>query len=114
LKLQEAAASLEQTLQSKSVHTPSQLEKIEKYLQDALKEFEPLLDEPKKQKAVGTDDIAKIFAELKPLLESCDFGVSDYAEKLQGIVGMEELAERINEYDFDGALKILNSSGVIV
>jgi hypothetical protein len=43
------------------------------------------------------------------LLEKSDFGASEYVDKLQGIAGMEELAERIDDYDFEGALGILNS-----
>jgi hypothetical protein len=49
-----------------------------------------------------------LLAQLKPLLENCDFAAAEYAEKLRGIPGMEKLTERIDEYDFEGALKILD------
>jgi hypothetical protein len=58
---------------------------------------------------VGADERAALFAELRPLLEKSDFGASEYVDKLQGIAGMEELAERIDDYDFEGALGVLNS-----
>jgi hypothetical protein len=74
-----------------------------------IREFEPLLKEAEagKPEAVQIDpeEKAALLAELKPLLENTDFGAARYVEKLRGIEGMEELAELIEEYDFEGALK---------
>jgi len=44
-----------------------------------------------------------------PLLEKGDFGAMGYVAKLYGIAGMEELAVKIDDYDFAGALKIIES-----
>jgi HPt (histidine-containing phosphotransfer) domain-containing protein len=108
-ELQEAAASLEQSLQSKSPwHSPKQLEKIEKSLNDVISELEPMLSEPENKKStVPPEKISKILSDLKPLLENSDFAASNFVEELQKISGLESLAERIDEYDFDGALQIL-------
>jgi hypothetical protein len=82
-------------------------------LSSALLEFEPIVKESKKEKpeAVQIDgaELAALLSELRPLLEAGDFGAADFAEKLQNIAGMEELAERIDDYDFDGALAVLDS-----
>ena len=113
-ELAEAAQSLETSLQAEPpVYSTAQLEAIGKGLDEALREFEPIVKEAESDKmdAVQIDakELAALLLEIKPLLKKSDFGASDYVEKLQGIAGMRELAERIDDYDFDGALQILSS-----
>jgi len=113
-ELQEAAFSLEQSLQREpSGFTPKQLEIIEKELEKALREFEPLLKKAESAKPnavqVSAEELTALLAELRPLLEKGDLGASSYVEKLQNIAGMEKLAELIDDYDFEGAFNLLNS-----
>jgi len=113
-ELQKAAASLEHSLQGNPPkYTAEQLGIIEKELTNVFREFEPLLKEAESEKSetirVSAEELTALFAELRPLLMKSDFGAGQYVEKLQGIAGMEELAERIDDYDFESALKILNS-----
>jgi len=111
--LQEAAESLELSLQTEPYeYTPQQLTDIETGLADALSDFEPLVAEAEAEngsKAIHINEfeLAGLLEELKPLLERSDFEASKYVERLQGIIGMEELAERIDNYDFEGALALL-------
>ena len=112
--LQDAAFSLEQSLQSEPAeYSTEQLNAIDSELKKALSEFEPMLKEAKSKKSdavvIESGDLAALLAELKPLLEKGDFAASGYVEKLESLAGMEELAERIDEYDFEGALKVLYS-----
>jgi HPt (histidine-containing phosphotransfer) domain-containing protein len=117
-ELQNAAFSLEQSLQSDPLQTQAplythvQLEVLEKELTEALNEFEPLVKEAASEKPDATeidvDELSALLSELRPLLESSDFGATGFVERLQGIVGMEELAERIDDYDFESAFKLLN------
>jgi HPt (histidine-containing phosphotransfer) domain-containing protein len=112
-ELQDAAFSLEMSLHGeKPEYTQEQLRAIERSLSAAFRDFQPIVDEAERDKPevvqVGAEELAALLAELKPLLENADFGASEYVEKLQGIAGMEELAERIDDYDFDGALQVLN------
>jgi hypothetical protein len=105
---------MEQSLQAKpSGFTPEQLNALGKELRIALAEFEPLAMEAASEKPdavqVDSDKLASLLAEIKPLLEKGDFGASNFVEELQGIIGMDELAERIDDYDFEGALNVLNS-----
>jgi HPt (histidine-containing phosphotransfer) domain-containing protein len=60
---------------------------------------------------VGAEELAALLIQLKPLLEKADFKAASFVEKLQRIAGMEELAQRIDDYDFEGALalELLNS-----
>jgi hypothetical protein len=58
---------------------------------------------------VDKEKVTALLMEIRPLLAKADFSASDYVEKLQGIIGMEELAETIDDYDFLGALKILDT-----
>jgi len=53
--------------------------------------------------------LAALLSELEPLLKKGDFGAASFVEKLQGIAGMEEIAQRIDDYDFEDALQMLNS-----
>jgi len=43
------------------------------------------------------------------LLEKGDFGATSYVKTLQGIEGLEELALMVDDYDFAGALRIIES-----
>jgi HPt (histidine-containing phosphotransfer) domain-containing protein len=113
-ELQKAAFSLEESLKNGTAdYTPGQLEHIGKELSSALCEFEPMVKEgeSEKPKAVRIDaeKLAALLSELEPLLKKGNFNAINYVTDLQGIEGMEELAELINDYDFDSALEKLNS-----
>ncbi|MCL2845504.1 MAG: ATP-binding protein, partial [Chitinivibrionia bacterium] len=108
-ELQSAAAALETSLQSEPFeYTSAQVEAIKTGLERAFKEFEPILKELQAEKSqtteISAEKLKTLLAELKPLLENSDFSAGNYTEKLQKISGMEKLAEKIDEYDFDGAL----------
>jgi HPt (histidine-containing phosphotransfer) domain-containing protein len=114
--LQEAAYSLELSLQGEPPgYAPEQIITFEKELSTVLRNLEPVAKEmdaereSEKSEAVqiGDDEIAAIFAELKPLLINNDFKAVQFIERLQGIRGMGELIERIEDYDFNGALMVL-------
>jgi HPt (histidine-containing phosphotransfer) domain-containing protein len=112
--LQEAAFSLEQSLHGEPPeYTSDQLMVIKRELDKALHDFEPLLKEAELSKPdavqISAEERAALFADIRPLLENADFDASDYVKKLQGIEGMAELAERIDDYDFEGALKALEA-----
>ena len=113
-ELQAAAFSLETSLQSEpAAYTSGQLGVLMMELEKALREFEPLAAEAEKDKPeaaqIDSEKLAAILAELRPLLKKGDFGAVSFVEELRGIVGMGELAERIDDYDFEGALQVLNS-----
>jgi len=111
-KLQEAAGSLEESFKDGIAnHTPQQLRIFQNELSAALFEYETRLknSEEEKQETVTITESEKstLLDELEPLLKRDDFGAAKYVDKLQSISGMEELAEMIDEYDFAGALAIL-------
>jgi len=113
--LQDAAASLEAALQGGTAgHTPRQLSDLEKELSSALSEFMPQFVEAESEKPeavhVSAGELAALLDEIKPLLEKSDFRAVDYVRRLQGIAGMEEMARRIDDYDFDGALRLLSET----
>jgi len=113
-ELQEAASSLEESLMSDSgSYTERQLNVLKEELSSALLEFEPIAEETSETKPeaveIESDKLTALLEEIEPLLKKGDFAAVNYVEKLQGIEGMQELAESIDEYDFTGALKILKS-----
>jgi len=113
-KLQEAAASLEDSLSSEVAnHTPHQLRIFQNELSEALYDIENKLKDVEDENAesvslqLSEDEKFALLDELEPLLKRDDFGAAKYVDKLKTIDGMEELAELIDEYDFAGALTLL-------
>jgi len=111
--LQEAAFIIETALQGeKAGYTPAQLESFEKELSLALQEFAPIYEESERGKPdtvkMDAQELTALLEELKPLLEKSDFGAVDFVEKLQGIEGMGDLALRIDDYEFEGAMRLLD------
>jgi len=111
-ELQAAAFAMESALMNETDnHTPAQLAALKKELEAALLEFRPIMEEAESEKKeaveVDSEKMAELLSVLEPLLEKGDFGAVDYLEEVQGIVGLEELAERIDDYDFEGALQVL-------
>ena len=112
--LQTAATTLEDSLRNETDnHTPEQLVVFEKELGKALREFMPLYEEAQSEKhdsvQASAEEVAALFAELKPQLEQGDFGAVDFVEKLESIAGLEELARLIDDYEFESALELLIS-----
>ena len=112
--LQRAAHSLEQSLKNEPANfTLKQVEEIDKELKKVLVEYEPLYLQAESVKPEVTQidaaELNAMLAELKPLLEKGDFSATRYVERLQCVEGMSELAERVDKYDFEGALKIVMS-----
>jgi len=111
-ELQESAFSLESSLQKEPVvYTAKQLVILKKELEKVLHDLEPVWLEAESEKPdvvqIDSGELKSLFAELKPLLEKGDFSAANYVERLNSITGMEELAARIDDYDFEEALKIL-------
>jgi CheY-like chemotaxis protein len=111
--LQKAAFLLEEALKNGTPdYSPEQLVILGRELSAALLEFEGLVEEALAQKPVAVHidarEKAALLAELRPMLEKADFGATNYVEKLQGIIGLEELAQLIDDYDFKGSLKALD------
>jgi signal transduction histidine kinase/CheY-like chemotaxis protein len=115
--LQEIAASLEASLKkSPPNHSSEQLGTLERELSAALLEYEPIFNEAEaakqnssRQSQTDSAKLAALLSEVKPLLIRGDIGASRYAEDLQGFAGMEELIEKIDDFDFEGALKALEA-----
>jgi signal transduction histidine kinase/CheY-like chemotaxis protein len=117
--LQEAALSLEMSLQAVPtrtdkqplLYTEDQLDALRSELEQAIREFEPVFLEAEAEKPsavqVDSEKLDAVLSGLEPLLRKGDFGAVDFVEELQGIAGMEELAEKIDDYDFEGALVLL-------
>jgi len=110
--LHDASLSLEMSLYSDTPgYTPEQLDTLKKELEKAILELKPIAEEMKSRMPdavkIEGEELAALLSELKPLLIKGDFAAAGFAHKLWGIVGMEELAERIEDYDFVNALKII-------
>jgi len=112
--LQDAAFSLETSLQFGAAdYTPGQIEAINAGLVNALRDFRYLFDEAEAMKKpavrIEGNELAALLLEIEPLLKKGDFGATAYADALQGVCGAEELARLIGDYDFEGALELLET-----
>jgi len=112
--LENAAASMELSLSADPpIYTPKQFDTIKKELEKALLEFMPIVEDAKSSKPsavqISAEELAALLNEIKPLLEKDDFGATRYVDRLQCIAGLEEIASLIDDYDFTGALKKIES-----
>jgi len=112
--LQEASALLEDSLKNESAnHTPELVKKFKDALSSALIDFENQLkvstleEEKPEVKQLDDDELTALLDVVEPLLRKDDFSATTYVEKLQGISGMETLAELIDDYDFQGAIAMI-------
>jgi signal transduction histidine kinase/CheY-like chemotaxis protein len=110
--LQAAAYAVEESLKNETADLkPGQLATMGRELADVLLEFAPIVQEAENEKPeeveISPEALRKLLAEIKPLLEKNDFAAVDYVEKLQNIAATKELAELIDDYDFEGALNKL-------
>jgi len=113
-RLQQAALLLEEALKGGSAdHTPKMLETLERELSSALREFEPLVREAEAKRPPALpmegEALAALLEELRPLLAKGDFAATEYVDRLERIQGMESVAERIDDYDFSGALRLIEA-----
>jgi CheY-like chemotaxis protein len=111
--LQEAAFSLETSLGlTPPNYTADQLRVLERELASALTEFAPLAEKAESEKRetvqISAEALAVLLAELRPLVEGGNYEASGFVERLQTIEGLGDLAERIEEYDFDAALQLID------
>jgi len=111
-ELQKAAASLEDSLSGEpAAFTPEQLDILKRELSAALLEFEPITEQMNNEKTptyqIDKDELKKLLNELEPLLIKSDFTALQYVDKLRTIEGMQEVADKIDDYDFPGALEII-------
>jgi len=112
--LQVAAATLEDSMKDETAgHTSEQLNSFRDELASSLIDFEHTLkelekeDEKQEATKLSSAEMATLFEEIEPLLRKNDFGAAGFVERLQGIAGLEELAELIDDYDFSGALALI-------
>jgi len=112
-ELQEAAFSLEESLGGATASfTPQQLETLKRALETALHDLEPIIESAEEGKTelkqLNKKELSAMMKVIEPLLTKGDFSALDYVEQLRGISGLQDLAEKIDEYDFKTALEIIN------
>jgi signal transduction histidine kinase/CheY-like chemotaxis protein len=116
MDLQAIALSLEDSLRNDPpTYTQAQLDTLQKELEQTLKEFDEIIASfgNEETETIQINDEAQeiLIKELLPLLERADFGASEYVDKLKTITGLGELADLIDEFDFDGAMEWLKKTG---
>ncbi|MCL2664305.1 MAG: ATP-binding protein [Defluviitaleaceae bacterium] len=110
--LQDAAFSLEMSLQDDPpYYRQAQVDAIKFELEKSFILFRPVIEEAEAERRAAVEmeygELSGMFYELKSLLEKSDYKASEYVHKLNGIAGMKDLADLIEDYDFAGALKFI-------
>jgi CheY-like chemotaxis protein len=112
-KLQDAAASLEDSLHGKPPrYTSAQLDVLSKELESALHKYDYVLSESHSDnneiEQIDKSELTSLLAELKPLLEKGNFDAVNYVNRLKGSEETKKLAELVDDFDFEGALRELS------
>jgi len=110
-RLQKAAEDVEMQLKNNINNvSPEQMAVLEKELNAALAEFEPLANNAASEKELPVKLLDKTAAkllldELEPILKDSDTNCLNYIEPLRSISGTEELIRQIESFKFKGALE---------
>jgi HPt (histidine-containing phosphotransfer) domain-containing protein len=111
--LQQAAADIEHQLaDGRNLVTTEQMAALEKELNTALAELEPLVADISRPaeaaEPVGKEASLELIDKLAPMLEQGDLGARQYIDELRRIPGSEDLIQRMEDLDFDLAIAALN------
>jgi CheY-like chemotaxis protein len=110
--LQKAAADIEHQLaDGQNLVTAEQMAALEKELNAALAELEPLAADASRPAAatepVGKETALELIDKLAPMLEQGDLGARQFIDELRRIPGSEDLIQRMEDLDFDLAIAAL-------
>ncbi|MCL2076905.1 MAG: ATP-binding protein [Oscillospiraceae bacterium] len=112
-ELQSAAAEVEATLKEGIISVRGRkMNRLKAELTSVLEELRPLLilyDEQNSRQNPPLDprETLELFEKLESLLENINPDIANYVDEVRAIPGTEELARYIEEYHFEGALKVL-------
>ncbi|MCL2201637.1 MAG: transporter substrate-binding domain-containing protein [Oscillospiraceae bacterium] len=117
-ELKDAAFALETAFgNGEASHTSEQLDRLSKELREALEEYVPIFKRLQEEErdggkgargaAIDGEELMAAIADLKDLLAAGDYSSVEYAGKLKGVAGLQEVIARVEDYDFSGALKLL-------
>ena len=110
--LQNAAASLEASLNDGAIPHAEQMAALEAALSTVLEELKPLLDESIQQAWQGgdldKDQALALFYRLEPMLENINPECVNLLDEIRSLPNMEKLARQIEDYDFESAARTLD------
>ncbi|MDR0271907.1 MAG: response regulator [Clostridiales bacterium] len=103
-ELEKAAEQIEQLLKNSENHVaPEHLETLEKELNAALSEFEPLIQNTVPEEPSDIVFSGELFEKLEPLLNENNPECLDYVRVIRLIPGSGELIRHIENFDFHDA-----------
>ena len=108
--LQSAAAEVETVLKDGLIPTARQIGSLGTELNIVLEELKPLLDESIARSGVESltnEQALALFERLEPMLENINPECAFLLDEILRVPGAEELARRIEDYDFAAAAEIL-------
>ena len=108
--LQRIAAEVEGRLKAGELPDSEQMEALENELISVLEELAPLLEKSAVQTgptALTSGQALALFDRLEPMLESINPECADLLDEIRAIPGTENLAQQIEDYDFEAAMQTL-------
>jgi len=109
-KLQKAAEEVEKLLQDEMSVSEYNMNLLKNELAAVLQELAPLLHEPARPDelpALSADEVTALFDTLAEMLENVNPKCVSLLHELRTIPGTEELADQIENYDFETAVQTL-------
>ena len=105
--LQKAAEDLELLLKAEKPPNKNILNILRLELTEVLDNLAPLLAQKTAIPQLSEDETKELFAELEPMLQNINPECFNLLDKIRAVPKAEELAEKVENYEFDEALKIL-------
>jgi len=108
--LQDAAAGIEALLKEGTIPKAEQMISLETELSAVLEELTPLLEAHDGQalpESLNKEQARELFDRLLPMLENINPECVDLLAEIRAIPGTEELAQQIEDYEFESAARTL-------
>ncbi|MCL2815970.1 MAG: ATP-binding protein, partial [Oscillospiraceae bacterium] len=104
--LQNAAAEIEAMLKDGTIPEKEKMDNLENEISAVLNELKPLLDnsaDKEKTENMRAEQIRALFERLEPMLENYNSECVNLLDEIRAIPKAEELANQIEDYDFESA-----------
>ena len=108
-KLQNVANQVESLLKNEVIPLPENLEFLKSELDKVLDDLKPFLEMPQKKIVnLSYEQTTELFEKLEEMLENINPECVNLLDEIRAVSGTEELADKIENYDFESAAAVLS------
>ena len=109
-KLQNIAAEIEALLREEKIPSAEKMNILKTEIDLVLEEFYPLCKEPPvqaKSEKLSDEQTRELFGKLETMLADFNSNCTNFLDEIRAVPGAEELANQIENYDFESAAQTL-------